>query len=102
VIDVEVNSMSLYEQGNHELFRGRADVHVTLVNANDPDDVGNEMDLRSLYPNERAGPVQVDSDTTVWDFREKFLTILAKKIAYCFSNHPTINQMDDSRERYAD
>ena len=98
VIDVEIDSMSLYEQGNHELLRGRADVHVTLVNANDPDDVGHDKDIRALYPNEQAGPIAVDSDMNVFNFREKFLTSLGKKIVYCFCNHPTINQLDDSRE----
>jgi hypothetical protein len=97
VIDVEIDSMSLYEQGNHELFRGRADLHVKLLNAVDPDDNGNEKDIHALYPNEQAGPVAVDSDTNIFDFRDKFLGVLAKKIVYCFCSHPTINQMDVDR-----
>lgn len=98
VIDVEIITMSLYEHGNHELLRGRADLHVALYDVHDADAGTEDKDLHSLYPNERAGPEQADSDTNVFQFREKFLDILAKKIAYCFCDHATISQMDDSRE----
>ncbi len=102
VIDVEINSLSLYEN-TREVFRGRADLNVTLLNANDPDDTSdNDKTIRALYPNEYGGMQLNDSDTTVFDFREKFMTVLAKKVAYCFCSHPTINEMDASREGLSD
>ena len=35
-------------------------------------------------------------------FRAKFLNVLAKKVAYCFCQHPTISQMDPTRDRLPD
>jgi hypothetical protein len=103
VIDIEINSMSLYEQNTHEVFRGRADVSVALLNANDPDDTSDsDKNIRAVYPNEYGGMQLNDNDTTVFDFREKFLTILAKQIAYCFCSHPTINELDGSRDGLSD
>jgi hypothetical protein len=100
IIDIEINSLSLYE-GTHELLRGRGDIHVTLINTNDLDD-RHDKDIRSLYPKETSGPVMADSETNVLDFRSKFLDTVAKTIAYCFCDHPTINQMDDSRQGMPD
>jgi hypothetical protein len=98
VIDVEINALSLIE--GTDLYRGHADLHVSLWNTNDPDDGPHDKDIRSVYP-KSAGEL-ADSDTNLFDFRDKFLVTLAKQIAYCFCTHPTINQMDDSRNHLAD
>ncbi len=98
VIDVEIDSMSLFEQGSHELLRGRANLHVNLLNANDAEDIGHDQDIHDLYPNDYNGPTALDSDVDVAGFRDKFLTSLAKKIVYCFCKHPTINGMDADRQ----
>jgi hypothetical protein len=100
VIDVEIEQLSLYEHNNHELYRGRAQLQVHLLDTNDADDVNaGHKELHALYPNEYAGGgIQADLDTNVFEFRERFVGIVAKKIAYCFCEHATINQMDDTRE----
>lgn len=100
VIDVEIEQLSLYEHNNHELFRGRARLQVHLSNTNDADDVGaGQKELHALYPNEYAGGgIAADLDTNIFEFKEKFIGILAKKIAYCFCEHATINEMDQTRE----
>jgi hypothetical protein len=100
VIDVEIDSMTLYERGTQMVFCGNAELHVELLNTNDPGDIGHDKDIRAQYP--KGGGYEMVGDTNVFEFRDKFLTTVAKQIAYCFCSHPKINQMDDTREGFGE
>jgi hypothetical protein len=102
VVFIEINSMSLIGKGG-DLYQGRAELHVCLYNAADPDDGPRHKDLRAAYPDpEIEYGRAIDQDTSLPDFRSEFLDVLGKKIAYCFCDHPTINECDPTRKGLAD
>jgi hypothetical protein len=101
VVNVEIASMSLTPPGNIGLFKAQAELHVILINANDKAD-RRETDIRETYPDEIESVKIADHDTNIGNFRSEFLDVLAKDVAYCFCDHPTINHMDKSRKGFAD
>jgi hypothetical protein len=101
VVFIEINTMSLVGRGG-DLYQGRADLHVSLLDTEAGDKCG-DRDIRAAYPDpELEGGKPIDQDTNLLDFRAEFLEVLAKKIAYCFCDHPTINERDLTRKRLAD
>jgi hypothetical protein len=98
VIFIEINALSLVGKGG-DLYQGRADLHVSLLGE---DGLCGDKDLRAAYPDEIEFGKARDQDTNLLDFRAEFLDVLAKKIAYCFCDHPTINERDVTRKHLAD
>jgi hypothetical protein len=87
VIYIEVMSMSLYEQGSaKQLYRGKAELAVTVVNMKTPDDDPIEQPYRCEYPASR--PIMAD-DQNARQFYTSFLNYVAEHIAWYFTAHPT-------------
>lgn len=89
IIDLEINRMSVYEEGSrNELYRGHADITVTVVDAREAE---NEPIFRkeysTTYPRSR-GPVPV-TDVPLQGFRLSFLTRVATDLSWFFTAHPT-------------
>jgi hypothetical protein len=99
VVFIEINSLSLIGKGG-DLYQGRAELHVSLLGE---DGLCGDKDLREAYPppDTEFGRA-VDQDTNLLDFRAEFLDVLAKDIAFCFCDHPTINERDKTRKRLSD
>jgi hypothetical protein len=89
VIYLEINSLSLYEpQSNGQLFRGRTQMTVSLVDVRHPDDSPQQEAFSATYPSEARGPVPVDLDTNPMAFRQNFLLHVAKTLATYFVHYP--------------
>jgi hypothetical protein len=89
LIDLEINSMTLYEAGaGNALFRGRASININLIDVKHPDDSPLPESFTCAYPSEAQGPVQNDQDTPSAKFRQKFLSYMAKQLSYYFTRYP--------------
>jgi len=89
VIYLEFNAMTLYEpQSNCQLFRGRTQMTLSLVDVRHPDDAPQQEAFSTTYPSEARGPVPVDLDTNPMTFRQNFLLHVAKTLATYFVHYP--------------
>ncbi len=97
VIYLEINSMSLFEKGsNRSICLGEADLAVSLYKVADVDGTPDQKHFHDKYPKSTGG-IPVDQELSPTDFREKFLTYLAKRIAWNFEGHPqTDKYMEDA------
>lgn len=87
LIYIEINSVKLYDTGSL-MFRGRADLVVTLVDVNKPDDDPRTKDrIHYVYPTDAHGGIPIDMDTNVGQFREKFVTFMAERLSWFFLPH---------------
>ena len=92
VIYLEIDSMTMYQPGTAgQLYRGVANLTLSLVDVNNPDDfTKSPKKIPFTYPSDaRGGSIPVDMDTPPDVFKEKFFTALAKKLAGNFSACPT-------------
>jgi hypothetical protein len=90
VIDLSINELRLYEPGSRNtLFRGHAEISLAVLDMKKP---GDEPKYREEYscdfPKTR-GPVPVDSNTSAQQFRQAFLTNVARELSWRFTAHPT-------------
>ncbi len=89
VIVLEIHSLSLYQSGNgNTLFRGKANIGVSLINTFDPDGVPEKKEFVKEFPSENKGEIPV-GDITVTQFKEQFIDYLAKNLSWYFTPHPT-------------
>jgi hypothetical protein len=89
VIYLEFHSLSMYEPGMaNQLLRGRAQMTISLVDVRHPDDSPMQQPFTTVYPTDAHGPVQAGFDTNPMEFRQKFITHIAKSLSYYFSNYP--------------
>jgi len=89
LVYLEVNSLSLYEKGsNNTLYRGRAEVTVSLLDINHPDEVVKQKYFTGLYPGQVKPPVEV-SESNPLDFRRAFLDYMAEQMSWYFTSHPS-------------
>jgi hypothetical protein len=89
VLYLEINSMSLYEKGSRgQLFHGEAEISVSLRRVADEDAGTMRKEFHEVYPKTR-GPVPVDEETSLTDFRQQFLTFIATRVGRYFVSHPT-------------
>jgi len=97
VIYLEIASLSLYEKGsNNLLYRGHAEIDVTLIDVNKTDDTPNDTrSFTSDYPTDYHGGA-IPADNSSWqDFRTAFYHHIARQLSWYFTSHPT-------REDYRD
>jgi hypothetical protein len=88
VVCLEINGLSMYEPGMaNQLYRGRANLNVSLTDVNRPDEVMQEV-FSCTYPSEARGPVPVDLDMSPPQFRQAFLHDVAKRLSWYFARYP--------------
>jgi len=83
VVDININDYSLYEKGSQTLFRGRAEVFVTVWEMNE-DGTGEPIyrkEIKSIWP--LAAP-RSTSDVTYVRFRMLYLQRLSERIGRLF------------------
>ncbi len=87
VINVEVNSVTLYEQGSaNTLFRGRADISLDVVEVHKPvEGPIYREEYTCEYPKVK-GPIPVDNSNPA-QFRQRFLNVVARELSWRFTSH---------------
>jgi hypothetical protein len=89
VVYLEINSMSLYETNSlNQLFRGRANLLVSLIDVSKPDETPAQEPYSCTFPSDARGPVPVGLDTNPIQFRQMFLSHMARQLSWYFSNYP--------------
>jgi hypothetical protein len=87
VIELEINSVSLYEQGSaNTLFRGHAEISIDVVDVHKPAEGPIYREEYSIdYPRAR-GPIPA-SEASVSQFRQRFLAQIARELSWRFTAH---------------
>jgi hypothetical protein len=93
VIYIEMNKLSLFERGSDMLLRGRADLLVSVVDCKNPDDTPDSRDFTCVYPSDSKGAIDVSPETPAMQFRQAFLTYVARRLSYYFAPHPKRDRM---------
>jgi hypothetical protein len=87
VVYLEINSLSMYEKGGNQFFRGRANISVNLVDVNNPDEPPAHTSYVDVFPTDARGGISVfDADPA--QFRESFLGYVAQRLSWYFSRYP--------------
>ncbi len=88
-IHLEIGELSLYEQGSRNtLYRGQAAISIAVVDVHKP---GEEPIYKEEYTCEyplTRGPIPVE-DGNPQQFRQQFLSHVAKQLSWRFTAHPT-------------
>jgi hypothetical protein len=95
VINLEINSISLYEKGSaNTLFRGKTEIAVSCLDLSKPRGEGTIFqDFYSReYPGAR-GPIDAGNSSPA-QFRSQFLNVMAQEIARYFLAYHPIHRMD--------
>jgi hypothetical protein len=94
VIDLEINSISLYQQGSYnQMFRGRAEIAVDVVDVNKPSEGPVYHEEYGIeYPKVR-GPQPVDGANPA-GFRDAFLSYVARELSWRFTAHLQDDEQD--------
>jgi len=85
VIVLEIHTFNLIEKGG-QMYQGRADLSISLVDVNQPDEAPARDEFPCVYP---SVPVDMDSDTTQMQFRQQFINAIARKLTLYFAAHST-------------
>lgn len=89
VIFLELNRLSMYEPGGlNQLYRGRANVTVSLTDVKSPDESPMQQEVSCVYPSDARGPISADLDVSPMQFRQAFLGQVAKKLSWYFARYP--------------
>lgn len=95
VIYLEINKISLYEKGmGHQLYRGRAEITVTVVDTSKPGETPTTKEFSCVYPSEARGPIAGGEGNNAREFRQAFLNHAAKRLSWFFTSHPTNDEFD--------
>jgi hypothetical protein len=87
VINLEISSISLMDKDSYaELYRGRIEMEITLVDVHHPDYTPESRGLSDVWPDE-ARPVPREN-MPPGQFRATFLDRIAKRVACLFAAHP--------------
>jgi hypothetical protein len=86
VVNLELNHLSLYDpKAIDHLYQGRAEIQVSVIDVKHPDDSPTPHEFSDIYPNE---PGSIDNlEVNPMQFREMFLTHVAKRLSFYFSAH---------------
>jgi hypothetical protein len=93
VINMEINSITLYEPGSsNTLYRGRVAVSIDVVNVHKSEDgpIYRE-EYTCEYPRAR-GPVPADGGNAA-QFRQQFLSVVARELSWRFLAHPIDDEL---------
>jgi len=87
VINLDIGSITLYEPGSvNTLFRGRAEISIDVVDVHKTSEGPIFRDeYTTEYPKAR-GPIAA-GDSNVAQFRQRFLTIVARELSWIFTPH---------------
>lgn len=89
VIWLELGALSLYEKGsNNQLYRGRAEVNVSLIDMANGSEAPRQKFFNGMYPGEGRPAVEV-GDSNPAAFRQAFLSHMAQQLSWYFTAHPT-------------
>jgi hypothetical protein len=92
VISLEIDKLGLYEpNANQQLYRGQAEILVSVVDMQHPDDIQHK-EFNDRYPTEARGDM-TPFDMSPNAFREKFLEHIAKRLAFYFVDHQKRTKM---------
>jgi hypothetical protein len=87
VINIEIDSISLYEQGSaNQLFHGRADLSLDVVDLNKPGEGPIYRESCTVEYPKVSGPIAA-SDSNVLQFRQRFLNVVARELSWRFTSH---------------
>jgi hypothetical protein len=93
VINLEINSISLYEKGSfNSLFRGKTEIMVTSIDVNKPQSEVFQKIYSREYPGAR-GPIDAGS-SSVLEFRTQFMSVISQEIAHYFLPYEATHRMD--------
>ena len=98
VINLEINSISLYDRGSANFFyHGNADIQVTVTDAHKPRGEGEvfSQDYQLEYP--RSHPME-KMEMGPNQFRAKFIDRIAKDLSQYFAAHPPREKFDSYGE----
>lgn len=94
VVALEIQAVSLYEPGTRQLFRGRADVAVTVMNISLPK--GESTIFEEFYRCEFPRNWGTDSgNNSPSQFRAMFLTHVARDLSRWFAAYPMEERLDN-------
>jgi hypothetical protein len=79
LIYIEIGSLAMYEKGSPNLYHGQANLSVQLVDVHKPTESPLPKQVSFIYPDAK-GPIPID-DMPPNEFREKFLTFMATRLA---------------------
>jgi hypothetical protein len=87
VVDLEVNAITLYEPGSaNTLFRGHAEISLNVVDVQKPSEGPIYREEYTIdYPRAR-GPLPA-SEGTLSQFRQRFLSTVARELSWRFTAH---------------
>jgi len=83
LVYLDISSLSLYEKGNM-VFRGRANIDVSVIDVNNPDEDHEGKPYTCVYPSEAHGPVDLSIDTNEVQFRQAFLKHITRELCLYF------------------
>jgi hypothetical protein len=94
VINLEINSISLFEGSYRQLFRGTTEIDVTVFDVNQPSGEGPifENIYHTEYPSH--GPLDAGGGNSVALFRSAFLNRLGKDLSRYFQPYPHDEKSD--------
>jgi hypothetical protein len=88
VINLDIIRMSLFEEKTRQLYRGRAEICVKVLEMNAPEGEGVKFSKDFICPEyPRVSPVDVGG-LSVSIFREQFLRVVAEEISHSVSSYP--------------
>ncbi len=86
VVSLEISKLSLYEpKANQQIYRGQTEMLVSVVDMKNPDEPL-QKEFTDRYPTEARGDM-TPLDITPYEFRDKFLEHVAKRLAFYFVDH---------------
>jgi hypothetical protein len=92
VVSLEINKLSLYEpKANQQIYRGQTEILVSVVDMKNPDEP-QQKEFTDRYPTEARGDM-TPLDITPYQFRDKFLEHVAKRLAFYFVDHKRRTKM---------
>ena len=92
VVNLEINKLSLYEpKANQQIYRGQTEMLVSVVDMKNPDEPL-QKEFTDRYPTE-ARCDMTPLDITPYQFRDKFLEHVAKRLAFYFVDHKRRTKM---------